>query len=52
VQPYARIEAYFGLLEDLRCLLSCEIDLVMTGGAKSRYIAQHIERTKQILYSA
>ena len=31
MEPYARVDAYFGLLEDLRTLLGPKIDLVMTG---------------------
>jgi predicted nucleotidyltransferase len=52
MEPYARVEAYFGLLEDLRRLLGREIDLVMIGAVKNRYIAQDIQRTKQLLYAA
>jgi len=52
MEPYARVEAYFGLLEDLRRLLGREVDLVMIGAVKNRYIAQDIQRTKQLLYAA
>ncbi len=52
MEPYARVEAYFGLLDDLRRLLDREIDLVMVGAVKNRYIAQDIERTKQLLYAS
>lgn len=50
--PYARVEAYFGLLDDLRQLLKRDVDLVMAGAVKNPYIAQDIDRTKQPLYAA
>jgi predicted nucleotidyltransferase len=31
MEPYARVDAYFGMLDDLRVLLNREIDLVMVG---------------------
>jgi hypothetical protein len=52
MEPYARVEAYFGLLEQLRELLGYEVDLVMVGAVKNPYIARAIERTKQPLYAA
>ena len=52
MEPYARVDAYFGLLEDLRAALGLEIDLVMVGAVKSPYIARDIERTKRLLYAA
>jgi hypothetical protein len=51
-EGYALVEAYFGLLDELRELLGVEIDLVMAGAVKNRYIARDIERTKQLLYAA
>lgn len=51
-EPYALAEAYFDMLADLRELLGAEVDLVMVGAVKNRYIAQDIERTKQPLYAA
>jgi predicted nucleotidyltransferase len=50
-EGYALVEAYFGLLEELRALLG-EVDLVMADAVKNRYIAREIERTKQLLYAA
>ena len=44
--------AYFDLLDDLRALLGVEVDLVMAGAVKNRYIARDIERTRQLLYAA
>jgi len=52
MDPYARAEAYFDMLDELRELLGVEVDLVMTGAVKNRYIARDIERTKQLLYAA
>jgi predicted nucleotidyltransferase len=52
MESYARVDAYFGLLEDLRALLGAGIDLVMVGAVKNRYIARDIERTREMLYAA
>jgi predicted nucleotidyltransferase len=50
--PYEHAKAYFDLLDELRALLGVEVDLVMTGAIKNRYIVREIERTKQVLYAA
>ena len=52
MEPYDRVDAYFGMLEELRALLGLEIDLVMVGAVKNPYIARDIERTKRTLYAA
>ena len=52
MDPYARVDAYFGLLDELRTLLNMKIDLVMVGAVKNPYIARDIERTKHLLYAA
>jgi predicted nucleotidyltransferase len=52
MEPYARVDAYFGMLEDMRTLLGGEVDLVMAGAVKNRYIARDIERTRRLLYAA
>jgi predicted nucleotidyltransferase len=52
MEPYARVEAYFGLRDELRTLLKRQIDLVMVGAVKNLYISREIERTKQLLYGA
>jgi hypothetical protein len=52
MEPYARVEASFDLLEHLRALFNREIDLVMAGAVKNPYISREIERTKQLLYAA
>jgi predicted nucleotidyltransferase len=49
---YAKAVAYFDLLDDLRALLRMDVDLVMVGAVKNRYIARDIERTRQLLYAA
>ena len=40
------------MLDELRALLGVDVDLVMVGAVKNRYIAADIERTKQALYAA
>lgn len=52
MEPYARVEAYFGVLDELRALLGLEIDLVMAGAVKNPYIARDIESTRRMLYAA
>jgi len=52
MSDYERVDAYFGLLEDLRSALGREVDLVMSGAVKNPYIARSIEQTKQLLYAA
>ena len=52
MEPYARVDAYFGMLEELRALLNVKVDLVMAGAVKNPYIAREIERTKEVLYAA
>ncbi len=49
---YARVDAYFDLLDEFRGILGTEVDLVMVDAVKNRYIAADIERTKQALYAA
>ena len=51
-EGYALVDAYFGLLDDLRALLGTEVDLVMADAVKNRYIAREIENTRQPLYAA
>ncbi len=52
MEPYERVDAYFGMREELKRLLNQEIDLVMVGAVKNPYISRDIERTKQLLYAA
>jgi hypothetical protein len=52
MNPYDRADAYFGFLDELRSLLGVEVDLVVAGAVKNRFIAADIERTKQVFYAA
>ncbi len=52
LHPHRLVDAYFGLLDELRVILGAEVDLVMSDAVKNRYIAAEIERTKQVLYAA
>ena len=52
MDTYARVDAYFGLLDDLRDILGAKVDLVMVDAVKNRYVAASIERTKQAIYAA
>lgn len=52
MDPFALVDAYFGLLDELRSLLGADVDLVMRDALKNRYIAAEVERTKQVLYAA
>jgi len=52
MEPYARVDAYFGLLNELRAMFQEKIDLVMVDAVRNPYIAREIERTKQLLYAA
>jgi len=51
LESYALVDAYFGLLDELRSLLG-KVDLVMVGAVKNPYIARAIDREKQLLYAA
>ena len=51
IESYALVDAYFGLLDELRALLG-DVDLVMVGALKNPYIARAIELEKQLLYAA
>ena len=50
--PFELVDAYFGLLNDLRELLAVEVDLVMSDAIKNRYIAAEVDRSKRVLYAA
>jgi predicted nucleotidyltransferase len=52
MEPYARVDAYFRMRDELRVLLQREVDLVMVGAVKNPYIFREIERTKQLMYAA
>jgi predicted nucleotidyltransferase len=52
MDPHDLVDAYFGLLDELRSILDAPVDLVMSDAAKNHFIAVDIERTKQVLYAA
>jgi predicted nucleotidyltransferase len=52
MSPQDLVDAYFGLLDELRAVLAVEVDLVMVGAVKNRFIAADIERTKRMFYAA
>lgn len=52
MDPFALVDAYFGLLDELREILTTDVDLVMSDAIKNRYIAANVERTRQALYAA
>ena len=52
MEPYARVDAYFSMLEEFRALLDMKVDLVMATAVKNPYIAHEIERTKEEFYAA
>lgn len=47
-----RLGTYFDMLDDLRRLLRANVDLVMVGAVKNRYVAQAIEQEKVVFYDA
>ena len=52
MEPYERVDSYFGMLEELRALLNVKVDFVMAGAVKNPYIVREIERTREVLYAA
>lgn len=52
MSPYDKPDAYFGLLDELRAILGTEVDLIMVGALKNRYIRDAVNRMKQQLYAA
>lgn len=50
--PHQLVDDYFDLLDELRSILGAPVDLVMADAVKNRYIAEDIDRTKQVLYAA
>jgi predicted nucleotidyltransferase len=50
-ESYALVDAYYGLLDELRGLLG-NVDLVMVGAVKNPYIARAIDRDKRLVYAA
>jgi uncharacterized protein len=52
MDPHDLVDAYFGLLDDLRTLLCAPVDLVMFDAVKNPYVASAIDREKRLLYAA
>lgn len=52
MSPFDKPDAYFGLLDELRTILGAQVDLVMVGALKNRYLREDVNRTKQQLYAA
>ena len=50
MSPFGLADAYFGLLDELRANLGAEVDLVMVGALKNRYIREDVDRTKRVLF--
>lgn len=50
--PTELVDAYFGLLDDLRALFGVPIDLVLRDAVKNRYVVAAIERERHLLYAA
>jgi hypothetical protein len=38
MEPYARVDAYYGMFDQLRAVLNREIDLVMVGAVRNSYV--------------
>lgn len=45
-------DTYFGLLEGLRALFRCEVDLVVHSAVKNPYFRESIDRSRTLLYAA
>jgi predicted nucleotidyltransferase len=45
-------DTYFGLLEAIKAVLGCEVDLVMASAIKNPYFLRAIKRNKELLYAA
>jgi uncharacterized protein len=52
MSPFEKPDAYFGLLDELRTILGADVDLVMVGALKNRYIRDDVDRTKRVVYAA
>ena len=52
MSPYDKPDAYFGLLDELRAIFGSDVDLVMVGALKNRYIREDVNWTKRVLYAA
>ena len=52
MSPLEKPDAYFGLLDELRAILGPDVDLVMVGALKNRYIREGIDRSRRVVYAA
>ena len=52
MSPFDKPDAYFDLLNELSTILGREVDLVMVGALKNRFIRDVDKRAKQQLYAA
>lgn len=52
MSPGSHARAYFGLLEALREMFQCNIDLVEIGAIRNPYFQASVDRTRLLLYSA
>ena len=50
MSPLEKPDAYFGLLDELRAILGADVDLVMVGALKNRYVREDVDRTKRVLF--
>ena len=48
--PTELVDAYYGLLDDLRAIFDAPIDLVMRDAVKNRFVATGIERDRRRIY--
>jgi len=52
LQQGEHADAYFGLLDGLKELFGCEVDLVMARAIKNRYFLEAIAEQCEVLYAA
>jgi len=52
LKPGRYADAYFGLLEAMKNLLSREVDLVMAKAIRNPYFLQKINQSRKLLYAA
>ena len=52
MSPRDHAQSYFGLMEDLQCLLAVPIDLVEAGASRNPYFQEAVRNTQVVLYEA
>ncbi len=50
--PAQHSEAYFGLLDSLKKLFACDVDLLETGAIDNPYLLESINQNRVTLYAA